>query len=78
MKYKSNLKKCKKDKRDYIYRSNNNLDIPKILDYRNELLDIRDQGKQGSCYAHSVACVKEWQERKDYGVKEYFSPQFFN
>ena len=51
--------------------------MPKILDYRNELLPVRNQGDQGTCYAQAAACMKEWQEKKDYNLNEYLSPQFF-
>ena len=76
MKYICSIKKSPYDGRDYIYK-NINGSIPKILDYRNELFSVRNQGNQGSCYAHSVACMKEWQERKDNDIKFRFSPQFF-
>lgn len=50
--------------------------IPDILDYRKELQRIRDQGPYGTCAAQSGACMKEWQEWKDYKFDEYMSPQF--
>ena len=72
------VKSCKDD-RDYIYENIVNDDISniQICDYRNELLDIRNQGYQGTCYAQSASCVKEWQEKK-YLISSdsYFSPQF--
>ena len=40
------------------------------------MLPARDQGSQGSCYAQSAACAKEWQEKQDYGFEGYMSPQF--
>ena len=51
--------------------------LPNIVDYRNELQPVRNQGNQGTCYAQSAACMKEWQEKKDYNLNEYLSPQFF-
>lgn len=71
-----NIKKSLPDERDWIFRIEN-IEIPKILDYRKDLLEIRDQGNQGTCYAQSVACMKEWQEKKDRGINKYLSPQFF-
>jgi C1A family cysteine protease len=72
--FKLNFKKSEEDKRDYIYNSSeNHLDL---LDYRNVILPIRNQGSQGTCYAQSACCMKEWQELKDYGLTEYLSPQF--
>ena len=76
MNYICNLKKSKKDKRDFIY-IGSNINPPKILDYRSELTSVRDQGDQGTCFAQTAACVKEWQERKNNNFIGYFSPQFF-
>jgi len=76
MEYKSNITWSPYDNRDYIYQSSN-IEYPEELDYRNDLQPIRDQGNQGSCFAQSVACVKEWQEKKDYNLNQYLSPQFF-
>lgn len=79
-KYVVNVKKSKRDKRDYIYRPRHadNPARPVEIDYRSELQPVRDQGRQGTCYAQTVACVKEWQEKKeDNGFDEYMSPQFF-
>ena len=71
-----NIKKSLKDPRDYIYIGKEQ-EIPNTLDYRNELNRIRDQGVQGTCFAQTAACVKEWQERKNNNFMGYFSPQFF-
>ena len=71
-----NIKKSPEDKRDHVYRSGT-IELPEVLDYREDLMPVRNQGSQGSCFAQSVACMKEWQEMKDYGFCEYFSPQFF-
>ena len=64
-KYILNANKSKKDKRDYIYEKMFKINNVPNCDYRNELLPIRNQGSQGTCYAQSVACMKEWQEFKD-------------
>ena len=74
--YVCNIKKSSIDNRDYIY-IGSILNLPEILDYRDNLTKIRDQGAQGTCFAHTAACVKEWQERKNNNFTEYFSPQFF-
>lgn len=74
--YICNLKNSVADTRDYIYIGNLNK-IPEILDYRNELQPIRNQGSQGTCFAQTAACVKEWQEYKNNKFIQYFSPQFF-
>lgn len=75
--YQCKLKKSEVDHRDYVYSDNITRILPDVLDYRYELTPVRDQGEQGSCFAHCVSCVKEWQEKKDYGFSEHFSAQFF-
>ena len=70
-----NVVQSPEDGRDWVYSSSS--EIKNILDYRNDLHPIRNQGNQGTCYAQSAACMKEWQEKKDYGLDEYLSPQFF-
>ena len=77
---KLNVKKSPRDRRDYVYKGsygNMSSTIPTVLDLRSDLQPIRNQGNQGTCYAQTVACVKEWQEKKDSGFDEYMSPQFF-
>lgn len=65
------------DERDYIveaiYLAK---DLPEEYTCRDALLPVRNQGSQGSCAAQSAACMKEWQEKQDYGLNEYLSPQF--
>ena len=77
MDYIYNLKKSPKDKRDFIFKSNNGLKLPEEFDLRRQLQPIRDQGKQGSCYAQATACMKEYHEKIDNEFDEYMSPQFF-
>ena len=76
-----NFKESPLDTRDYIFKTefihNNELKYPETLDLRDDLMPVRNQGSQGTFYAQSVACMKEWQERKNYNFSEYFSPQFF-
>ena len=76
MEFICNARVSPEDKRDYIFVGTTN-DLPSNVDYRSELQSIRNQGNQGTCYAQSAACIKEWQEYRDYGFKGYFSPQFF-
>jgi C1A family cysteine protease len=73
--FKLNLYKSPVDDRDKIYKTD--YDYPSELDYRDELQKIRNQGSQGSCFAFAVACMKEYQEFKDYNFEGYMSPQFF-
>ena len=73
-----NVNKSKDDIRDFKYEilCKQNLNA-NFCDYRNELLPVRDQGSQGTCYAQVAACVKEWQEKREiYSRNYYFSPQF--
>ena len=75
MEFKLNFSPSPDDERDFIFTSEG--DFPEFLDYSDELQPIRNQGSQGSCYAQSACCMKEWQEKRDYGLDEYLSPQFF-
>ena len=81
MDYILNLKQSPDDGRDFIFK-NENIDtfkntFPVELDLRNDLMPVRNQGSQGTCYAQSAACMKEWQEKHNYDNNDYFSPQFF-
>tara|TARA_B100000513_G_scaffold171068_1_gene86968 strand:- start:106 stop:999 length:894 start_codon:yes stop_codon:yes gene_type:complete len=75
MEFKLNFSPSPDDERDFIFTSEE--EFPEVLDYSEELQAIRNQGSQGSCYAQSACCMKEWQEKRDYGLDEYLSPQFF-
>jgi C1A family cysteine protease len=59
-----------------IYPAKDDLNLPKELDLRKDLQPVRSQGKQGTCAAQTAACMKEWQEKKNVQLDEYFSPQF--
>ena len=66
------------DNRDWSYSERLSLSdtIPIVLDYRDKLMPIRDQGSQGTCAAQTAACMKEYQESLDNNFKGYMSPQF--
>jgi hypothetical protein len=49
---------------------------PYTLDLRTNMMPVRDQGSQGSCAAMAGSAMKEWQERIDFLLDEYLSPQF--
>ena len=68
MEYICNARTSPEDKRDYIFVGTTGK-LPDTLDYRKDLQIIRNQGNQGTCYAQSAACIKEWQEFRDYGYK---------
>lgn len=78
MNFKCTARKSPQDSRDYV--ADKMLvpitTFPTDLDLRPNLQPIRNQGSQGTCAAQTAACCKEWQERKDIGLNEYFSPQF--
>ena len=76
--YSLNAKRSTTDKRDYIYDVLAKATIlPNACNYIPGLQRVRNQGKQGTCYAQAASCMKEWQEKKNYGLNEYLSPQFF-
>jgi len=66
------------DSRDWNSESifDETFNIPLILDLKNNLNKVRNQGSQGTCAAQTAACMKEWQELKDIKFINYMSPQF--
>lgn len=77
-KYKFNLLPSPIDERDLILESiyPQPIKLPNVWDLRKQLKPVRDQGRQGTCSAQTVAVMKEWQELIDYGFQHYMSPQF--
>lgn len=73
-----NIKKSPVDDRDYVAETIHSAEgeLPSTLDLRPDLQPVRNQGSQGTCAAQTSACMKEWQEKKDYGFDEHMSPQF--
>jgi hypothetical protein len=55
---------------------NINEPVPEYLDLRNYMLPIRNQGPKGSCVAHAVCAMKEYQDIKEGVLNEYLSPWF--
>jgi len=76
--YKLNALTSPEDPRDYQAESifPPDLSLPKTFDPRSKMLDIRNQGVQGSCVAEATAALKEIQEKKNVNFEEYMSPQF--
>lgn len=74
---KLNVLRSPPDVRDWeaatIYRT---IKLPDVVDYREVMLPIRDQGTQGSCAAMAGAAMKEWQEHLELDIHDYMSPQF--
>lgn len=68
------------DDRDYlaeaIFPPSDSDVVPDTLDLRPKLPAIRNQGKYGTCAAQTAACIKEYQENVDVGIKTHMSPQF--
>ncbi len=50
--------------------------LPPSIDLRKDMMPIRNQGIRGTCVAFAGAALKEWQEFKDNGFKDYMSPEF--
>lgn len=55
---------------------NPDFELPKTLDYRDDLPPVWDQGVDGPCSAYASAAMKQWQEKKDYGLKKSLSKFF--
>lgn len=75
MSYLFNMLPSPDDHRDHIYTTKLQ-SIPSKLDYRKELLTVRNQGGQGSCFAFASSSMKEFQEKMNYGCDFYLSPQY--
>ena len=73
-----NIKKSPVDERDFVAETIHSAEgeLPSTLDLREDLQPIRNQGVQGTCAAQTSACMKEWQEKQDFGFDEHMSPQF--
>lgn len=75
-KYKlSTLISEKKSDTNYYYGATGDR-FPPSLDMRNDLLGVRDQGKDGCCVAFSLTGMKEYQEIKEKSYTSYLSPWF--
>lgn len=74
----NNLTQSPVDSRDYQFEALSPLtgSLPAVLDMRDEILPIRNQGSDGACVAFTASCMKEVQEKRDIGFNEYMSPQF--
>ena len=56
MDYKLNLTPSPQDNRDFVFKTQEmsySISYPEELDLRDELMPVRDQGSQGTCYAQS-------------------------
>jgi len=50
--------------------------IPRVLDWSSHLLEVRNQGVQGTSLAQAGSCILEWINRKIYKTEMRMSPQF--
>lgn len=65
------------DERDYKMSSfQENIKLPNKLDLRNGLGKVLNQGKRGTCAAHTAATMKQWEEYIDTGHITDWSPEF--
>lgn len=69
------------DERDHLVASiypvvHDSIVLPKTLDLRPWLRDVRDQGKTSTCAAQTAACIKEYQELIDTKSAADFSVDF--
>lgn len=73
-----NLKPSVLDERDLLLENiyPEKVSLPNKWDLRKQLLNVRDQGQEGTCSAQVAATMKEWQEFGDVGINEYMSPWF--
>lgn len=72
------IEKSPVDTRDYVYETSLTVDtfLPETFDCRPSMLNVRDQGPNGTCAAFTASSIKEYQERKQIDFQEYMSPQF--
>jgi C1A family cysteine protease len=59
-----NLKRQKKDKRDYIL-SAVRVKLPKVVDHSDLMSPVKDQLRLGSCVGFAAVALKEWHENKE-------------
>lgn len=75
-----NTLKSPLDQRDYIFENRKPRDIPISLpvsiDLTSRLNKCRDQKSRGTCAAFAGSCCLEFQENKNVGSNDYFSPEF--
>jgi len=51
-------------------------DLPKEVDWTEQLTEVRDQGNEGSCVGFATTGLKEFQEWREYGKKYDFSERW--
>ena len=67
------------DPKDFIFENHfkkKKISLPKILDYRLFLKKVRNQSNYGSSVAFSLACIKEFYEKRTINFTSNFSPMF--
>ncbi len=72
-KYGMGALKDKEDRRDFLIKDYLvKVSLPEVLDLSGNMLDVRDQGAEGTCVAFASTAVKESEE----GNEGYLSPRF--
>jgi C1A family cysteine protease len=72
-----NIKKSPYDWRDFKFRAiYAPVSLPSKSNNRQFMLPARDQGNQGTCAAFSASEAQQCRDTKEFGLKEYLSPQF--
>lgn len=72
-----NIEVSTNDKRDIVVETlNTSVKYPRSLDYRKQMPKVWHQGSDGPCSSFAVAAIKQWQEKKDYGLDENLSRYF--
>ena len=68
----------KYEPKDFIFENHFKKKItpPKLLDYRMFLKKVRNQSNYGSSVAFSLACIKEFYEKRTINFTSNFSPMF--
>lgn len=75
-----NLKKKKKDKRDYKFNEHivRALNLPSYVNNEDLLSEVKNQGTLGTCYAHAGVEICEAKKFLDFGVRYVYSPMFLS
>ena len=72
-----NIEVSSHDNRDIVVETLNEVSrFPRTLDLRPSMPKVWHQGTDGPCSAYAAVAIKQWQEKKDYGLEENLSRYF--